>query len=347
MKSKFFKKVFNAAFAESEQWRQWFYDAVVADDDVVVGEDGAGRQVSALLLQNYGFLFHGTVLSSGYISCVGTLPEARGKGAASRLMVGALREAAARGMAFCELIPAADSLFFFYRRFGFATVFYVDRLHYTSLHRFTQAADGALCQPDADILGRLERANRCGVLHDAVQFSQVLKDMEIDGDSYALAATDGLGGEAMAFVRSNDSQATVRSLLNTSEAAADTVLAEVRRREPDKMIVVETPPVSATHAFMRSRGMGRIVDAGKILAAVAAAHKEVRQAIRLTDSLLTENSGIYLLSDGICRRDDAYAGHIDLDTSPDILTAILLGSPAAGNIFNIPAGRPYMAMMLD
>lgn len=347
MKSKFFKKVFNAAFGESEQWRQWFYDAVVTVDDVVIGEDGAGRQVSALLLQNYGFLFHGAILPSGYISCVGTLPEARGKGAASRLMVSALREAAARGMAFCELIPAADSLYFFYRRFGFATVFYVDRLRYTSRHRFTPAIDGLIRQPDADMLGRLERANGCGIVHDAGQFSQILKDMELDGDSYALAATDGLGGEAMAFVRGQHGQATVRSLLSTSEAAADTVLAELSRREPDKMIVVETPPVSGARAFMRSRGMARIVDTDKVLTALAVAHKEVRQAIRLTDSLLPENSGIYLINDGTCRRDDAYAGHIDLDTSPDILTAVLLGSPATGNIFNIPAGRPYMAMMLD
>ncbi|MDE6612266.1 MAG: sterol carrier protein domain-containing protein, partial [Muribaculaceae bacterium] len=68
--------------------------------------------------------------------------------------------------------------------------------------------------------------------------------------------------------------------------------------------------------------------------------------INLTDSLLAENSGVYLIDGGRCSRSDQSV-KADLEVDVSTLAAILFSNHHMGALFGIPARRPYMALMLD
>ena len=145
---------------------KWLTDAAeLDDDDIKIGLDGSGKPVAALLAMPYGFVYHGSMLGASAIKYVTTCPESRAKGATSHLIVETLAAARSRGDSLCVIVPPHRHLFFYYDRFSFATVFYVDEFRYTALHAF-EGGRGDLVEPAAEILRGLELRNGCGTVHD-------------------------------------------------------------------------------------------------------------------------------------------------------------------------------------
>lgn len=345
MKLDDFRKIFRSSFSEREEWQQWFFSEVATDaDEVYLSADRAGNAASALLMQPYGFLYRGTVLPAAYISCVATLPEARSQGLASRTMREALADARRRGYALCALIPAEEHLSYFYGRFGFSTVFYADRERYTEVHAFGDAA-GEIVEASYDMLHRLELRNGCGVLHSAQDYTEIVADMTIDGETHVIALADADGAEAMLFASVGE-EAVVKCLIADNERLAQGALAELRRRIADRRITVFGPPLSGDKAFLTPAGMMRVTDPLKLLSALAASDARLRVAIRLTDDIIAENTACYVIADGTCRRVDAPV-KTELEIDSATLAAILFGSHRMGALFGIPSHRPYMALMLD
>lgn len=345
MKSDDFKTIFRAAFDDPPRWRDWFFSEVACDEaQIRTLPDRDGHPSAAMLMQPYAFLFHGAELRSEYISCVATLPSARSQGLATRLMEQSLADAAARGVALCELIPADDALYGFYRRSGFAPVFYAREDRYTALHRFDGAA-GQLTAPSYDILHRLETRLGCGVLHSAADYSHILADMAIDGGDICVAARDG-SREAILFAVADSGGVRVKCLLADSEGVAMTVLAALRQHVGDAPLRVLRPADGG--GVIRRSGMARIMRPADLLAAVAAAHPGLRVTVSLRDSLLPANDGLYTIADGRCAVDrGADCRHADLDVDITVLADILFGTHRTGNIVGIPSRRPFMALMLD
>ena len=348
MKREQFQQIFRSSFDDSDERCRWFFDKVANDpSQIYIAPDSHGRAASALLMQPYDFLYEGHLLPSAYISCVATLPEARSKGLASTLLKDSLRAARANGTVLCELIPAEDHLYFFYDRLGFATVFYADRERYSSAHTFKDAS-GALTDPSYEIFHGLEMRRGCGVLHTRTDYDNILADMALDGGNTLLAATDGNGAYAMLFATDNGNEKSVRCLMSDNEGLASTVLAELRRRAGARPFTVLRPPMSGSHAFLKARGMLRITDPLPLLSVLGEVHPGLRLSIRLTDSELPENNGVYSIADGSCRRSPyVEKGHFDLAIDTPVLASILFSSHDMGRIFGIPARRPYMALMLD
>lgn len=346
MKKKDFQDIFCSAFSDSEAWRKWFFDEIVVDENEIhISRDGTGKAVGALLMQAYDFLYQGYKLPSDYMSCVATRPEARAHGVASRLIGSAMADAKMRGVALCELIPAEEHLFDFYRRFGFATVFYVDRYRYTALHTFNDE-DAEFFDPDFLTFNALEHKRGCTVLHSETDFGRILADLAIDGGkAFAARMPDGTVG--MAFAAEADKTIRVKSLLADTASASDAVLAAVRRHFGKMPMIVNGPPLSGEKSFLRPYGMARILDPEQVLGALAAAHPSLNIAIRLSDCILSANNGIYTVRDGQCRRPDAFGGCIDLEISVETLAALLFSSERMAAVFDIPARRPYMSLMLD
>ena len=349
MKKEDFIAVFKSSFPDGEAWCNWFFATEpVKDENIYLSYDGT-KAASALLMQPYPFLYEGTVFDSGSISCVATRPESRAKGLSRDNLRKALNDARAIGYAMAELVPAADSLYYFYSREGFATVFYVDRERYTSLHSFPEGR-GALVEPGYTLFHDLEVEAGCGILHTEADYRRVLEDMSVDGGSVVLAATDDDGHSAMLFaVDAPDGGALVKCLIGHSKYARRTLLCELRRRVGSRDITVLRPPVSGDKALMQPYGMMRILNPELLLGALAARHPQLSMKIKLSDSLLSDNSGVYELAEGVCVKDCAAVSDykVDLDISVDTLAGIIFGSHEMGEIFNIPARRPYMSLMLD
>lgn len=349
MKKDDFIAVFRSSFPDGEQWRNWFFATEpVRNENIYLNYEGH-KAASALLMQPYPFIYEETVFDTGYISCVATMPEFRSKGLARKNLHNALRDARAKGYAMTELIPAEESLYYYYAVEGFATVFYVDRERYTALHEFPQGR-GSLVEPTYALFNELELEGGCGILHTEPDYNRILEDLRIDGGAIVLAATDDDGHSAMLFASDDaDGEVLVKCLIGKSKYARRILLCELRRRVGQRSITVLRPPVSGDKALMQPYGMMRIVNAELLLSALAARHPAMAMNIRLSDPLIAENEGIYELAAGNCvKMDAAVRVHkIDLDISVDTLAGIIFGSHDMGDIFNIPAGRPYMSLMLD
>ena len=339
-----FRRLFTDGFSESRQWLDWFLAEVYRDEDLVCLEEG-GKPVSGLLLTPYICDFHGAPMPTGYISCVATARDERGKGYMARTIRMALARAADRDMAFCSLIPANRRLFFTYDSLGFSTIYYIDEQRYTSLHRFRPTGAFSAVEPDYEMLARLERAQGGAILHTPGQYECILADLAMDRGR-VLACTDSAEGNAMAFVTVSDECATVKYLPATSAEAAEAVLAMVREIAPGQCIVVWGAPMTESRS-LRSRGMARIVNAQLVLSTLAARYPAIDQTIRLHDSLIAANNGVYILRHGNCDKVSDTMRRITLDVDISVLTRILASTPAIGNVFGLPAVRPTLQLMLD
>ncbi|MDE6463198.1 MAG: GNAT family N-acetyltransferase [Muribaculaceae bacterium] len=350
-RAKQLREIFATSFDDSAKWQNWFFGTVATDDnDAVVVHNESGRPMSALFMQPYTFAYAGAELPSVYLSCVATRPEARGKGYASKLMFEAMKTALERGAVFAELIPANESLYRFYSRFGFSGCVYAAEERYTSIHAFRD--DGAeVLEPDAAQLRALEREFGCGVIHSDSDYRNIYDDLMLESTGEVVSVRTPGGANAFLFAFYNtsktDSGVTVRSLMAENEEAADAALAELRRRVGERSIAVFRPARHEPQARLHPRGMIRIVNAEAVLGALAAANPQLHHCIRLTDSQLPHNSGVYVIRDGACTRSESAPRHIDLDVTSETLCAILFSAPATGNIFSLPTRRPYMSMMLD
>lgn len=340
-----FRRLFREAFRTEPDWADWFFEKVYRDDEALLLDAGSGP-VSALLLSPRDMAFHSSVLPVAYISCVATARAERGKGHMQALMRDALVEAAARGRAMAVLIPASPHLYFFYDKFGFATVFYTDEQRYTSLHTFEAAPEFEPVEPTYDIFRHLENLRPGAVLHDREQYGHVLTDIAFDGGS-VLAVSDPDGHSAIAFVTADSGGATVLDLLADTPRSAEAVLGCVRDTVGDVPLVVRTVP-AGRQAALHARGMARITDAEAVLRSIAAADTRVHQTIRVRDGIIPANDATFILDRGTCTRADA-ASHPrpDLDVTVDVLARIIFSAPATGDIFNLPTARPYISLMLD
>ena len=347
MKTKDFQEIYNLVFRDPEKWTKWFFGEVANDErQIYIAREDNGRASAVLLMQPYSFIYSGAELPSEYMSCVATRPEARSHGVASRLIKDTLMDAYSRGVAMCELIPAESHLFYFYKRFGFAPVFFVDRFRFTALHHF-RADTCELVEPTYEVFSRLEREIGCGIVHSERDFANALQDLKLDG-GYAIAARNPVdGAEAVVFADERDGVAWVKCIMADDDTAASAALEELRRRVGKKAMVVNSPAFYDDPAFLTAYGMGRIVDPQAVLQALAAANPKLNMAVRVRDGVIQENNGVFTVRNGECRRPDAFGGHLDLDVSVETLTALLFSSKKIASIFDLPAQRPYMTLMLD
>lgn len=349
MKIDDFQTIFRSAFNEPEAWQKWFFEKVATDpDEIYIAGDSSGKTAAALLMQPYGFKYQDFVLPSVYISCVGTLPECRRRGLSTALLGEALADARAKGVALATLIPAEGHLYFFYGRRDFATVFYVDEEHYTDVHQF-RGGKGSVVEPTFDILHGLEQRLGCGVLHTAADYAEILADMAVDGGDNVVAACDGEACAMLFAVADGNGGVLVKNLLCDNDDLALTALAELRRREPDKEITVRRPQRAGDPETRRLKpyGMLRIVEAPALMTALAASHPRLHVSVSLTDRLLPDNTATYEISGGHCAVKPYRPDPAGIDVSPEVLASILFGSHDIGRLFDIPARRPYMSLMLD
>lgn len=341
------REIFNQVYMaanRSDAHSKWLTDAAdVCDQDIMVCLDGSGKPVASLMALPYQFAYQDAMLDAAAIKYLSTRPEARARGAASHLIVDTLAAARSRGKPLCVLVPPRGHLFFYFDRFSFATVFYADELRYTASHVFDGIC-GDIIEPTAQMLASLEKKFGCGIVHSAADFARIRDELSTMPNSRILGATDGVG-DAILVATTSDDNVAVHLLLADTEPLAMKVLSELRRLEPHKTFVVDTPPLSGDKNFLRSRGMARIVDPLPMLKAMAAKHKGLHHIIKITDGLLSENTGFYLVADGDCEKYDCCDTRADLEVSIETFTSLVFSKRNVGEIFNLPTCRPYLSII--
>ena len=340
-----FRRLFREAFREDVSWLDWYMARVYSEDDLLTLDSAAtGKVVSMLMTGRYSLMYQGCLLPSSYISCVATARAERGQGHMHSLMSRALTICAERGDAAVSLIPAESRLYYLYGNFGFETVYYVDEQRYTAMHVFDSGGDFAEVAPEYSMFRRLESLRECSLRHSEKDYACVVDDMILSGE-FVVAVSNGAGAEAMAFV-SDGAEVRVVDLLASDSDAAKAVLAQVRMRVGAKAVSVLGMPCGRNTA-LRPRGMMRILNAEMMLDALAAAHPDVEQVIKVHDPILDANNSIFTLHKGSCARTPDTMRRITLDVGIDVLAGGLFSDSCIGNIFGIPSVRPFISLMLD
>ncbi len=344
------KHLWLESFNDPADYVDMYFDRVYNDADALTIE-ADGKIVSSLLLQRYILRYHGSDARMSYIAGASTRRSARGKGYMSRLIADALNESRRRGDMFCALIPAEHHLYSFYKRFGFATVFYNDCQCYTALHRFPVEGDYTEFDnhysPEVyDSFHKLEIGKACTVLHSRRDFLNILDDLRFDGARF-VAMADGKGTiKAVGCASEKEGMVEVKCLMGFSHNDSMAVLHRMRAIWPGKPFRVIGPPLS-TGRKLHARGMCRIINVAMCLEAVAANNPEWESSVRVTDPLLAENNHIYLIRNGEVKIDDNNNGPIGFDVPINVLTSIVFSSESTGAITGFPSQRPEMTLMLD
>lgn len=346
---------------DSPQWRRMFFDAAYVDEEAMTETDPeTGATVSSLLLLPYSMSFNGESLGVAYIYGAGTLKKFRAKGHMGRLLKRSLRETAERGDALAVLIPASEKLQGYYSRFGFASVFYRQPERYTAIHRFPVEGKymDVSTRRAAELFPAFERLigqrDYC-VQHSSAQFLTAMEDTRMSGYGFAAVCREGEENPepcAMAWGRHEDTSddIIVTELLAEDPDAANAAIGLLQQQMPGRPVTLKLPADDEyIGGHLESEGMARVVNPEIVLGAIAAANPRLRLTIRLTDPILTENTGIYKIRDGKLSVSDSTAGEhaVDLDLTPETLTAMLFSSSPIAEITGLPARRPNMALMLN
>lgn len=129
------------AFGDSEEDIGFFIDNKFIPENTIVYDDN-GAIVSMLFLLEGNLTLKGTSYPSYYLYAACTAKECRGRGIMAMLLEKAKEITAERNKFFICLMPAEESLFGFYERFGYKSIFSRKILNVSS-HDFKNIADEA------------------------------------------------------------------------------------------------------------------------------------------------------------------------------------------------------------
>lgn len=351
------KKIWSECFDDPRQYVDMYFDQVYRDDEAMTLTDQSGAAVSSLLLQHYRLSFHGEEPAISYIAGAATRRSKRGQGYMSRLMVDALNESARRGDMLCSLIPADEALYFFYRRYGFSTVFYTKEQRFTAFHGFPVKGEYHQVENDTgdDVwcaFNTLQHRRKCYVLHSQRDFFNILSDLKLDGGNFVVMARDDedRGSEivSMAWGVKRGDLLLVTDVMGINEDARCAALRQLRCINGDMPVLLYGHPDDSMGGRLMPRGMGRLVNAGMALSIIARAYPDFKCRLKIADKLLPEvNSHTYIIEKGECVTDDSYSGRLDFDVTIDVMTDLLFSSEAIGSIVRFPSVRPMISLMLD
>lgn len=348
------KEMWRETFDVTPEWLDMYFNKVYRQADLMTLTAGDDDDViaSSLLLQRYNMYFHSTPIPVGYISGAATRRRYRDRGYMKQLMQESMQASYNRGDVLLTLIPADRHLYFYYDRLGFSTVFYIDEERYTEKHRFPHEGRYDIVNPadNHDVfqfVDEMLRKRDNVILHDYNDFQNVIADTLLDGGSVSALRNHTTGEiESLVIAAPGDDRVTVRELLYKTDDARNAALDHVRTLNPGRPMTVVSP-AGSRNIPLHARGMARIINARKLLAAYAARYPKLHLAIKLYDPMLPQNNHIYIIDRGEVVINDGFGGKIDLDVTQEILLSILCSDAPIGEIFDMPTARPYISMMMD
>ena len=351
------KKIWLECFQDPRPYVDMYFDQVYRDDEALLLCDQSDAPVSSLMPQRYRMSFHGSEPSVSYIAGAATRRARRGQGFMSRLMEMALEESASRGDMLCSLIPANEALYFFYRRYGFSTVFFTKEQRFTAFHSFPvtgeyhvfadETSDEVWCAFD-----RFQHQRKCYILHSKRDFYNIQSDLKADGGSFVVMARDdedrGSQIVSMAWGVVSDGMLFVKDVMGDDADSRAAALRQLRCLYADTPVLLLGHPDDSMGGRLMPRGMGRLVNVGKALSVIAASDPSFTCHLRVRDRLLSDyNSHTFIIRKGECIIDDDYTGKLDFDVTVEVLTDMIFSSSEIGSIIRFPTVRPMISLMLD
>lgn len=312
------RKLYEEIFDEdSPAFVDYYFRVKAAENEIFVVENEKQEILATLHLNPYKMMFCDERVKTNYIVAVATRADCRHQGMMRSLLQASLQEMYRREETFTWLMPAAEAI---YRPFGFRFIYEKNKMTVTSdvlqraetdenwqIHSDQEVSGDIFCEEakkeDLAELAcfaekQLSKLAEVYTVHDIAYFEQRMQEAECEGGRLVLIRNENrICGYFLALREQREAWEIV--VENAVQKQAFPAVLRWLEAGREKCTLTAFPKIWEQYAKSENVPaiMGRIVHLERFVRCLKT-KKEQEFKIRLTDSLIPENNGYFLIKTG-------------------------------------------------
>lgn len=312
------RKLYEEIFDEdSPAFVDYYFRVKAAENEIFVVENEKQEILATLHLNPYKMMFCDERVKTNYIVAVATRADCRHQGMMCSLLQASLQEMYRREETFTWLMPAAEAI---YRPFGFRFIYEKNKMTVTAdvlqraetdenwqIHSDQEVSGDIFCEEakkeDLAELAcfaekQLSKLAEVYTVHDIAYFEQRMQEAECEGGRLVLIRNENrICGYFLALREQREAWEIV--VENAVQKQAFPAVLRWLEAGREKCTLTAFPKIWEQYAKSENVPaiMGRIVHLERFVRCLKT-KKEQEFKIRLTDSLIPENNGYFLIKTG-------------------------------------------------
>lgn len=313
------RKLYEEIFDEdSPAFVDYYFRVKAAENEIFVVENEKQEILATLHLNPYKMMFCDERVKTNYIVAVATRADCRHQGMMRSLLQASLQEMYRREETFTWLMPAAEAI---YRPFGFRFIYEKNKMTVTAdvlqraetdenwqIHSDQEVSGDIFCEEakkeDLAELAcfaekQLSKLAEVYTVHDIAYFEQRMQEAECEGGRLVLIRNENrICGYFLALREQREAWEIV--VENAVQKQAFPAVLRWLEAGREKCTLTAFPKIWEQYAKSENVPaiMGRIVHLERFVCCLKI-KKEQEWKIRLTDSLIPENNGYFIIKTGI------------------------------------------------
>lgn len=313
------RKLYEEIFDEdSPAFVDYYFRVKAAENEIFVVENEKQEILATLHLNPYKMMFCDERVKTNYIVAVATRADCRHQGMMRSLLQASLQEMYRREETFTWLMPAAEAI---YRPFGFRFIYEKNKMTMTAdvlqraetdenwqIHSDQEVSGDIFCEEakkeDLAELAcfaekQLSKLAEVYTVHDIAYFEQRMQEVECEGGSLILIRKEKeICGYFLALKKDREAWEIV--VEDAVQKKAFPAVLHWFGASEEKCTFTAFPQIWEQYAQSENVPaiMGRIVHLERFVCCLKI-KKEQEWKIRLTDSLIPENNGYFIIKTGI------------------------------------------------
>ena len=313
------RKLYEEIFDEdSPAFVDYYFRVKAAENEIFVVENEKQEILATLHLNPYEMMFCGEKVKTNYIVAVATRADCRHQGMMRSLLQASLQEMYRRKETFTWLMPAAEAI---YRPFGFRFIYEKNKMTVTAdVLRRAETDENWQMHSDQEVSGdifceeakkedlaelacfaekQLSKLAEVYTVHDIAYFEQRMQEVECEGGSLILIRKEKeICGYFLALKKDREAWEIV--VEDAVQKKAFPAVLHWFGASEEKCTFTAFPQIWEQYAQSENVPaiMGRIVHLERFVCCLKI-KKEQEWKIRLTDSLIPENNGYFIIKTGI------------------------------------------------
>ena len=313
------RKLYEEIFDEdSPAFVDYYFRVKAAENEIFVVENEKQEILATLHLNPYKMMFCGEKAKTNYIVAVATRADCRHQGMMRSLLQASLQEMYRREETFTWLMPAAEAI---YRPFGFRFIYEKNKMTMTAdVLRRAETDENWQIHSDQEVSGdifceeakkedlaelayfaekQLTKLAEVYTVHDIAYFEQRMQEVGCEGGSLILIRKEKeICGYFLALKKDREAWEIV--VEDAVQKKAFPAVLHWFEASEEKCTFTAFPQIWEQYAQSENVPaiMGRIVHLERFVCCLKI-KKEQEWKIRLTDSLIPENNGYFIIKTGI------------------------------------------------
>lgn len=313
------RKLYEEIFDEdSPAFVDYYFRVKAAENEIFVVENEKQEILATLHLNPYKMMFCGEKAKTNYIVAVATRADCRHQGMMRSLLQASLQEMYRREETFTWLMPAAEAI---YRPFGFRFIYEKNKMTVTAdvlqraetdenwqIHSDQEVSGDIFCEEakkeDLAELAcfaekQLSKLAEVYTVHDIAYFEQRMQEVGCEGGRLVLIRNENrICGYFLALKKDREAWEIV--VEDAVQKKAFPAVLHWFGASEEKCTFTAFPQIWEQYAQSENVPaiMGRLVHLERFVCCLKI-KKEQEWKIRLTDSLIPENNGYFIIKTGI------------------------------------------------